>query len=85
MFSFFLLLIQVNFLLTSSLLRSEKDASPSRAMPLSDIQLYKDLAHVSGGQTIEITDTTLSQVTALITDAITADLVISNNSLYTQF
>uniref|UniRef100_A0A8C1L6I0 von Willebrand factor A domain containing 10, tandem duplicate 2 n=1 Tax=Cyprinus carpio TaxID=7962 RepID=A0A8C1L6I0_CYPCA len=65
----------VNFLLTSSLLRSEEDASLSRSLSLSDIQLYRDLAHVSGGQTIDVTNTTLSQANAVITDAITADLV----------
>ncbi|XP_059408532.1 von Willebrand factor A domain-containing protein 7-like isoform X2 [Carassius carassius] len=65
----------VNFLLTSSLLRSEKDASPSRSLFLSDTQLYSDLAHVSGGQTIDVTNTTMSQANAIITDAITADLV----------
>ncbi|KAL0203410.1 hypothetical protein M9458_001428, partial [Cirrhinus mrigala] len=54
----------VNFLLASSFsLRSEKD-----------VQVYKDLAHISGGQTIEVTNTTLSQANAAITDAITADL-----------
>uniref|UniRef100_A0A8C2CWE9 von Willebrand factor A domain containing 10, tandem duplicate 2 n=1 Tax=Cyprinus carpio TaxID=7962 RepID=A0A8C2CWE9_CYPCA len=65
----------VNFLLTSSLLRSEEDASLSRSLSLSDVQLYRDLAHVSGGQTIDVTNTTLSQANAVITDAITADLV----------
>uniref|UniRef100_A0A8C2GJP5 von Willebrand factor A domain containing 10, tandem duplicate 2 n=1 Tax=Cyprinus carpio TaxID=7962 RepID=A0A8C2GJP5_CYPCA len=65
----------VNFLLTSSLLPSEEDASLSRSLSLSDIQLYRDLAHVSGGQTIDVTNTTLSQANAVISDAITADLV----------
>ncbi|XP_016319877.1 von Willebrand factor A domain-containing protein 7-like [Sinocyclocheilus anshuiensis] len=66
----------VNFLLTSSFsLPSEKDVLPTRLMSLSDIQLYRDLAHVSGGQTIEVTNTTLSQVTSVIKDVIIADLV----------
>ncbi|KAL1282098.1 hypothetical protein QQF64_000901 [Cirrhinus molitorella] len=55
----------VNFLLASSFsLHSEKDA-----------QLYRDLAHVSGGQTIEVTNTILSQANEVITDAIAAELV----------
>ncbi|XP_048052723.1 von Willebrand factor A domain-containing protein 7-like isoform X2 [Megalobrama amblycephala] len=63
----------VNFLLTSFSSRSGKNISSSRLLSQSDIQLYRDLAHVSGGQTIEVTDTRLSQ--AIITDVITADLV----------
>ncbi|KAF4118569.1 hypothetical protein G5714_000620 [Onychostoma macrolepis] len=67
---------RVNFLLTSSFsLRSEKDVSPTRLMSLSDTQLYRDLAHVSGGQAMEITDTTFPQVTSVIKDVIIADLV----------
>ncbi|KAL0203400.1 hypothetical protein M9458_001418, partial [Cirrhinus mrigala] len=45
-----------------------------RSMPLSDKQLYRDLAHVSGGQTIEVKTRALSQATAVITDASTSDL-----------
>ncbi|KAL1282099.1 hypothetical protein QQF64_000902 [Cirrhinus molitorella] len=66
----------VNFLLANSFsLHSEKDVSSTSLVSLSDIQLYRDLAHVSGGQTIEVTNTTVSQVTAVIKDAFTSDLV----------
>ncbi|XP_073698506.1 von Willebrand factor A domain-containing protein 7-like [Garra rufa] len=47
----------------------------SRSIYESEIQLYRDLAHVSGGQTIEVTKDTLSQATAVITDASTSALV----------
>ncbi|XP_050960926.1 von Willebrand factor A domain-containing protein 7-like, partial [Labeo rohita] len=66
---------KVNFLLASSISLHEKDVLPTSLLSLSDIQLYRDLARVSGGQTIEVTSTTLSQANAVITDAITADLV----------
>ncbi|XP_073698692.1 von Willebrand factor A domain-containing protein 7-like [Garra rufa] len=66
----------VNFLLASSFsLRSEKNTSSTSLVSLSDMQLYRDLAHVSGGQTIEITNTTVSKVTAVIKDVFTSDLV----------
>ncbi|XP_016099011.1 von Willebrand factor A domain-containing protein 7 [Sinocyclocheilus grahami] len=67
---------KVTFLLTNSTsTRSRQNVSLSRSLSQSEIQLYRDLAHVSGGQTIDVTNTTLSQATAVITDLITADLV----------
>ncbi|XP_052457565.1 von Willebrand factor A domain-containing protein 7-like [Carassius gibelio] len=71
----------VTFMLTNPFLfrrrmdASQSQGSTSRSIPLSDIQLYRDLAHVSGGQTIEVTRATLSQATAVITDASTSALV----------
>uniref|UniRef100_A0A8C2CWF9 von Willebrand factor A domain containing 10, tandem duplicate 2 n=1 Tax=Cyprinus carpio TaxID=7962 RepID=A0A8C2CWF9_CYPCA len=71
----------VTFLLTSPFsFRRRRDVSQSqgftsRSIPLSDIQLYRDLAHVSGGQAIEVTKATLSLATAVITDASTSALV----------
>ncbi|XP_016323632.1 von Willebrand factor A domain-containing protein 7-like [Sinocyclocheilus anshuiensis] len=71
----------VTFMLTNPFsFRRRRDVSQSqgftsRSIPLSDIQLYRDLAHVSGGQTIEVTKATLSQATAVITDASTSALV----------
>lgn len=85
---FYLLLlhaIQVTFLLTSPFsFRRRRDVSQSqgftsRSIPLSDIQLYRDLAHVSGGQAIEVTKATLSLATAVITDASTSALVCIKN------
>ncbi|XP_016334696.1 von Willebrand factor A domain-containing protein 7-like, partial [Sinocyclocheilus anshuiensis] len=67
---------KVTFLLTNSTsTRSRQNVSLSRSLSQSEIQLYRDLAHVSGGQTIDVINTTLSQATAVITDLITADLV----------
>ncbi|XP_043107163.1 von Willebrand factor A domain-containing protein 7-like isoform X2 [Puntigrus tetrazona] len=71
----------VTFMLTSPFLfRRRRDVSQSksftsRSMPSSDKQLYRDLAHVSGGQTIEVTKATLFQATEVITDASTSALV----------
>ncbi|XDV15316.1 hypothetical protein PO909_015434, partial [Leuciscus waleckii] len=46
----------VTFLLTNSIsLRSQQNVSLSRLLSQSDIQLYRDLSHISGGQTIEVT------------------------------
>ncbi len=58
---------------------SQSQRFTSRSISLSEIQLYRDLAHVSGGQTIEVTKATLSQATAVITDASTSALVCSKN------
>ncbi|XP_073699142.1 von Willebrand factor A domain-containing protein 7-like [Garra rufa] len=67
---------KVTFLLTNSIsTRSQQNVSLSRSLSQSDIQFYRDLAHVSGGQTIEVTISTLSQATTVITDVITTDLV----------
>uniref|UniRef100_A0A8C0XVS8 von Willebrand factor A domain containing 10, tandem duplicate 1 n=1 Tax=Cyprinus carpio carpio TaxID=630221 RepID=A0A8C0XVS8_CYPCA len=66
----------VTFLLTNSIsTRSQQNVSLSRSLSQSEIQLYRDLARVSGGQTIEVTNTTSSQATAVITGLISADLV----------
>uniref|UniRef100_A0A8C1L8K6 von Willebrand factor A domain containing 10, tandem duplicate 2 n=1 Tax=Cyprinus carpio TaxID=7962 RepID=A0A8C1L8K6_CYPCA len=66
----------VTFLLTNSIsTRSQQNVSLSRSLSQSEIQLYRDLARVSGGQTIDVTNTTSSQATAVITGLITADLV----------
>ncbi|RXN16716.1 von Willebrand factor A domain-containing 7-like protein [Labeo rohita] len=59
----------VTFMLTDALARRRRTVS------LSDKQLYRDLAHGSGGQTIEVKKRALSQATAVITDASTSDLV----------
>ncbi|XP_051757211.1 von Willebrand factor A domain-containing protein 7-like isoform X3 [Ctenopharyngodon idella] len=66
----------VTFQLTNSISsRSQQNVSLSRTVSQSDIQLYRDLAHISGGQTIEITNSTLSQAATVIEDVITAGLV----------
>ncbi|XP_073698690.1 von Willebrand factor A domain-containing protein 7-like [Garra rufa] len=71
----------VTFLLTNPFsFRKRRDvlqsgSFTSRSIYESEIQLYRDLAHVSGGQTIEVTKDTLSQATAVITDASTSALV----------
>ncbi|XP_056313191.1 von Willebrand factor A domain-containing protein 7 [Danio aesculapii] len=54
---------------------SQSQQFTSRSLFQSDIQLYRDLAHVSGGQTIEVPKSTLSQATAVITDSSTSALV----------
>lgn len=85
--SAFLLIIQVTFMLTGSFSYrrrravSQSQQFTSRSLFQSDIQLYRDLAHVSGGQTIEVPKRTLSQATAVITDSSTSALVYSNNDL----
>ncbi|XP_026105403.1 von Willebrand factor A domain-containing protein 7-like [Carassius auratus] len=67
---------KVTFLLINSIsTRSQQNVSLSRSLSQSEIQLYRDLTQVSDGQTIDITNTTSSQATAVITDLITADLV----------
>ncbi|CAM4483557.1 unnamed protein product [Leuciscus chuanchicus] len=71
----------VTFMLTDPFsFRRRRDVSQSqqfnsRSIPQSDIQLYRDLAQISGGQTIEVPRATLSQATAVITDASTSALV----------
>ncbi|XP_073699381.1 von Willebrand factor A domain-containing protein 7-like [Garra rufa] len=70
----------VTFMLTDVLARRRRTASQShsfkkRSMPLSDKQLYRDLAHASGGQAIEVNKRALYQATAVITDASTSNLV----------
>ncbi|XP_051994131.1 von Willebrand factor A domain-containing protein 7-like isoform X2 [Xyrauchen texanus] len=71
----------VNFMLThSTSFRkrrsvSERQSSSSRAMSQSEIQLYRDLAHASGGQAIEVTKVTLPQATKIIPDTSTSALV----------
>ncbi|XP_056313202.1 von Willebrand factor A domain-containing protein 7 [Danio aesculapii] len=63
---------KVNFLLTNPTLSR---VSSSKALSQSDIQLYRDLAHISGGQTIEVTFSTISQAITLIGDEITSGQV----------
>ncbi|XP_073699338.1 von Willebrand factor A domain-containing protein 7-like [Garra rufa] len=71
----------VTFMLTNTFsFRRRRDVSQSqsftsRSIFESEKQLYRDLAHVSGGQTIEVTKYTLSQATAVIKDALTSDKV----------
>ncbi|XP_056590951.1 von Willebrand factor A domain-containing protein 7 [Triplophysa dalaica] len=47
----------------------------SRSMSQSEMQFYRDLAHASGGQAIEVTKTTLSQATEVIMDSTISALV----------
>ncbi|XP_052416897.1 uncharacterized protein LOC127958778 [Carassius gibelio] len=69
---------KVTFLPTNSIsTRSQQNVSLSRSLSQSEIQLYRDLTDVSDGQTIDITNTTSSQATAVITDLITADLNVT--------
>ncbi|XP_051561364.1 von Willebrand factor A domain-containing protein 7-like isoform X3 [Myxocyprinus asiaticus] len=71
----------VTFMLTNSISFrrrrgiSERQNTSSRAMSQPKIQLYRDLAHVSGGQAIEVTKATLPQATKVITDTSTSALV----------
>ncbi|XP_056590286.1 von Willebrand factor A domain-containing protein 7 [Triplophysa dalaica] len=71
----------VTFLLTSSVSSrrkrevSDSQSSSSRPMSQSEIQLYKDLTQVSGGQTLEVTKTTLSEASTAITDTFASGLV----------
>nr|XP_055060965.1 von Willebrand factor A domain-containing protein 7-like [Misgurnus anguillicaudatus] len=64
----------VTFLLPTSVSsRGEREvldtqSSSSRPMTQSELQLYRDLAQVSGGQTLEVTNTTLSEASTAITD-----------------
>ncbi|KAG1925181.1 von Willebrand factor A domain-containing protein 7 [Pimephales promelas] len=72
---------RVTFMLTNAFsFRRRRDVSQSqqfnsRSIPLSDIQLYRDLAQISGGQTIEVQRAELSKATAVITDASTSALI----------
>ncbi|TRY95912.1 hypothetical protein DNTS_021432 [Danionella cerebrum] len=78
---------KVTFLLTSSL-SSRSQQNMTRSLSQGDIQLYRDLTHFSGGQTIEVTNSTLYQATVLIADAITAGQVtvlhVERNSAKTE-
>ncbi|XP_073670668.1 von Willebrand factor A domain-containing protein 7-like [Paramisgurnus dabryanus] len=67
----------VTFLLTSFISPevSDSQSSSSRPMTQSELQLYRDLAHVSGGQTLEVTKTTLSEASTAITDLFTSGQV----------
>ncbi|CAM4483475.1 unnamed protein product [Leuciscus chuanchicus] len=77
----------VTFILTDPFsFRRRRDVSQSqqfnsRSIPQSDIQLYRDLAQISGGQTIEVPRATLSQATAVITDASTSALAQPNSTI----
>ncbi|XP_073722442.1 von Willebrand factor A domain-containing protein 7 [Misgurnus anguillicaudatus] len=71
---------RVNFLLTRTFsFRKKRDVSQSQRsstrMSQPQVQLYRDLADVSGGQAIEVTKSTLSQATAVITDSSASALV----------
>nr|XP_055060958.1 von Willebrand factor A domain-containing protein 7-like [Misgurnus anguillicaudatus] len=71
---------RVNFMLTKVFsLRKRRHVSRSQRSSTrksrSGIQLYRDLADVSGGQAIEVTKSTLSQATAVITDSSASALV----------
>ncbi|XP_073670360.1 von Willebrand factor A domain-containing protein 7-like [Paramisgurnus dabryanus] len=71
---------RVNFMLTKAFsFRKRRYVSRSQRSltrkPRSGIQLYRDLADVSGGQAIEVTKRTLSQATAVITDSSASALV----------
>ena len=46
----------------------------------SDMQLYRDLAHASGGQAIEVTKSELPVATSIITESFNSSLVISQRS-----
>ncbi|KAK2919169.1 hypothetical protein Q8A73_003540 [Channa argus] len=62
----------VTFMLTNALASQRSRRSPLRvtgAITQSDVQLYRDIAQASGGQTIEVTKSTLSQATAVIKDS----------------
>ncbi|KAI7810845.1 von Willebrand factor A domain-containing protein 7 [Triplophysa rosa] len=71
----------VTFLVTSSVSSrrkrevSDSQSSSSRPMSQSEIELYRDLTQVSGGQTLEVTKTTLSEASTAITDTFTSGLV----------
>ncbi|RXN04431.1 von Willebrand factor A domain-containing 7-like protein [Labeo rohita] len=68
---------RVSFSIIDSRRGTPEEPTEYILVPFNDpeIQLYRDLAHVSGGQTIEVTKDTLSQATAVITDASTSALV----------
>ncbi|XP_065121290.1 von Willebrand factor A domain-containing protein 7-like isoform X2 [Paramisgurnus dabryanus] len=70
---------RVNFMLTKPFLsRKKRDSQSQRSLTRisqPEIQLYRDLADVSGGQAIEVTKGTLSQATAVITDSSASALV----------
>ncbi|XP_055060966.2 von Willebrand factor A domain-containing protein 7 [Misgurnus anguillicaudatus] len=54
---------------------SDSQSSSSRPMTQSELQLYRDLAHVSGGQTLEVTKITLSEASTAISDLFASDQV----------
>ncbi|XP_055060960.2 von Willebrand factor A domain-containing protein 7-like isoform X1 [Misgurnus anguillicaudatus] len=71
---------RVNFMLTKAFsFRKRRYVSRSQRsstrMSRSGMQLYRDLADVSGGQAIEVTKSTLSQATTVITDSSASALV----------
>nr|XP_055060966.1 von Willebrand factor A domain-containing protein 7-like [Misgurnus anguillicaudatus] len=54
---------------------SDSQSSSSRPMTQSELQLYRDLAQVSGGQTLEVTKIMLSEASIAISDLFASDQV----------
>ncbi|XP_061595746.1 von Willebrand factor A domain-containing protein 7-like [Cololabis saira] len=68
----------VNFMITDSVVtnrRRRRDQRRSRRIAASDLQLYRDLAQVSGGQAIEITKADLPVATKIITQSTSSSTV----------
>ncbi|KAK2815937.1 hypothetical protein Q5P01_026404 [Channa striata] len=59
----------VTFILTNAFPRHRRRRSPLEVTPHANFQLYRDLAQASGGQTIEVPKSALSQATAVIKDS----------------
>ncbi|XP_029003260.1 von Willebrand factor A domain-containing protein 7-like isoform X2 [Betta splendens] len=68
---------RVTFILTSAFAsrRRRSQEMNQQTISPSDAQLYRDLAHTSGGQTIEVTKLSLSQATTVIEDSSVAAVV----------
>lgn len=57
--------------------RSNGNQLQTRAIAESDAQLYKDLAHASGGQAIEVTKAELPVATTIIVQSSSSSVVMS--------
>lgn len=81
LFFIHLISFQVNFMITGGgRFRSRRqignDQQQSQLAP-SYVQLYRDLAQTSGGQTIEVTKSELPEAVSIITESSSSSLVLS--------
>ncbi|CAK6971424.1 von Willebrand factor A domain-containing protein 7-like [Scomber scombrus] len=65
----------VNFMITGSTALSRRRRRNDSKITASDMQLYRDLAHASGGQAIEVTKSELPVATSIITESSNSSLV----------
>ena len=85
------MLFQVNFMITNvpGFRRQRQGGNDqqqeNRQRARLDIQLYRDLAQVSGGQVIEVTKGQLLKATSIITESFSLVLTITLTGYYQSF